>query len=198
MTTWGVPFAPNHHLYKFCEAALHYECLDNWEDRAEFALGYFIQFASENGRNNAHLLAHTNDWVLMCGIYDRIPNSLEEYLEKYKKPPEQPIKRWLEKHTPFAKKGYPEFVPTEAMLRAGRVGPAYAEVIMPDWPMTLYTEFGNWTEYVKSGFRGKMVGGALVTTEKVMSEVRQVAPDLSALEKLIEKLEAKYKDRNHA
>jgi hypothetical protein len=192
VATWGVPFVPPHRLYEYCEATMHYECLEGWADRVEFSLGYFHQFVGTDERRNGYILARTENWVLMCGMYQRITREEYPMLKKLR------VKQWLETYMPFFKKPYPDFVPTEAEFRVGRIGPAYAQVLIADWPMRLYGSFNNWTQYANGEFRGNMVGGALAAAEKVMSEVRQIAPDLSALERLIEKLEAKNKDVNHA
>ena len=39
--TSGIVFAPEHRLFKFADAPMHWNCYERWPDRAEFASAYF-------------------------------------------------------------------------------------------------------------------------------------------------------------
>lgn len=65
--TWGVPFAPPHHLYPFCDAPLHFSCLSNWPYREEYSFGYFQIFREMHEAGIGHILAEGELWFLGCG-----------------------------------------------------------------------------------------------------------------------------------
>jgi len=64
--TSGVVFSPPHHLYEYCDAGLHLDCLEKWEHRIEFSKGYFEQH-KENFKSMGTLLYEGKDWILGCG-----------------------------------------------------------------------------------------------------------------------------------
>ncbi|MFN3652397.1 MAG: hypothetical protein ACK47B_22710 [Armatimonadota bacterium] len=49
--TSGVFFPPEHRLYPFCDAAIHWECYEPWPDREEFARQYFQMWLEGNETN---------------------------------------------------------------------------------------------------------------------------------------------------
>ncbi|MBC8103173.1 MAG: hypothetical protein H7Z41_11355 [Cytophagales bacterium] len=65
--TWGVPFAPPHPLYPFCDAPLHFSCLSGWSHREEYSQGYFQLFRSGHESGMGHLLGEGKRWFLGCG-----------------------------------------------------------------------------------------------------------------------------------
>jgi len=64
--TSGVAFAPPSPLYEYCDAGLHFECLEKWGSRKEFSEGYY-QLHVENFQSMGTLLFQGEDWVLGCG-----------------------------------------------------------------------------------------------------------------------------------
>ena len=64
--TSGVAFAPPHHLYDYCDAGLHFDCLERWPHRLEFARGYFERSRATFAHYGT-LLAAAPEWVLGCG-----------------------------------------------------------------------------------------------------------------------------------
>lgn len=64
--TSGVAFGPPHPLYEFCDAGLHFECLERWAPRADFSKGYFEGKRSTFMRYGT-LLASEPSWILGCG-----------------------------------------------------------------------------------------------------------------------------------
>ncbi len=41
LATSGVAFPAEHRLNKYCDAPLHQDCVENWDDRIEFSEGYY-------------------------------------------------------------------------------------------------------------------------------------------------------------
>lgn len=88
--TSGVAFPESNPLYRYCDAPLHFDCLERWPERAIFSAGYF-ELAVAHFRNNAHLLIEQGDWVLGAGptqrnqppegITRRLTNDLPHYAE---------------------------------------------------------------------------------------------------------------------
>lgn len=136
--TSGCAFAPKHRLWKYCDAPLHFDCLETWKDREEFSEGYFRSALWTYVTGYGSLLYQTDKWFLACGP----------------KPP----------------KGLPYF----------------AEVRLKDWPFRLYSKFEQWTDFVAGDFRDKLYGEALQVAELVMVQVRQIAPDTTALTHLLD------------
>jgi hypothetical protein len=64
--------------------------------------------------------------------------------------------------------------------------PYFAEVRLTDWPFRLYSKWEDWGAYVGGGYREGLEGAALVAADRVMTEVRQIAPDGSALSELLQ------------
>ncbi|RKG76890.1 hypothetical protein [Corallococcus terminator] len=71
------------------------------------------------------------------------------------------------------------------LLRCGPASPDaepyFAEVLLIDWPMRLYSRWAQWDDYVAQGYGQRLSGEALMAAGQVMSEVRQVAPTLEVL-----------------
>lgn len=142
IATSGCAFPPEHHLWKFCDAPLHLDCLEKWSHRNEFSKGYF-EIHLNYCKNVGHLLAQHSRWILYCG--------------------------------PFV---------------SGRL-PYFASVSLTDWPFNLYSELKNWTEFAERDFQKGLSGEALSVAKQTMIEVKRVAPDLPALEKLVNSIENK-------
>ena len=89
-TTWGVFFPVGSSLYRYCDAALHFDCLEKWPERAEFSAGYY-NAALENYRSSGNILIEQDNWILGCGptrhnkppewMSGRLRNELPHYAE---------------------------------------------------------------------------------------------------------------------
>ena len=64
--TSGVVFVRPHPLYEYCDAGLHFECLEKWAHREEFSTGYFLQ-KREMFQAMGTLLYEGSGWILGCG-----------------------------------------------------------------------------------------------------------------------------------
>jgi ribosomal protein S27AE len=64
-TTDGA-FDPSQPLWKFCDAALHFDCLERWPHRAEFARGNFLA-CKEYSLRFGGVLWEESTWFLACG-----------------------------------------------------------------------------------------------------------------------------------
>lgn len=64
--------------------------------------------------------------------------------------------------------------------------PYFAEVRLTDWPFRLYSKWKDWSTYVGGGYRERLEGAGLVAADRVITEVRQIAPDGSALSELLQ------------
>jgi hypothetical protein len=69
LATSGVAFPESHPLYRFCDAPLHLDCLEEWPHRLQFSQGYFALFKQACQRGYATQLAIASDrsWSLGCG-----------------------------------------------------------------------------------------------------------------------------------
>ena len=74
------------------------------------------------------------------------------------------------------------------MLRCGPAKPSqaphYAEIDLVEWPMRLYSKWGEWAENIARGFCQGLSGPALQAAEHAVAEVRAIAPDQAALSAL--------------
>lgn len=59
--------------------------------------------------------------------------------------------------------------------------PYYAEVRLSEWPLRLYSRWDEWSHYVAKGYRDGLLGQVLDAADEAMSQVRDVAPTVSAL-----------------
>lgn len=64
--------------------------------------------------------------------------------------------------------------------------PSFTAIYLREWPVTLYSEWNGWEQFVAGGFRQHLVGRVLEVSIQIMSEVAQVAPDLNSLIRLYE------------
>lgn len=65
--TSGCAFAEGHTLFRYCDAPLHFSCLEGWEHRHEFSKEYF-DLACEDARQRPRgLLLDGEGWALICG-----------------------------------------------------------------------------------------------------------------------------------
>jgi hypothetical protein len=80
--TSGVVFPSGHPLYQYCDAGLHFECLEGWADRGEFSKGYF-EMKRRGFISIGTLLSEGPGWILGCGPapLDRAPYYVEIDLE---------------------------------------------------------------------------------------------------------------------
>jgi len=62
--------------------------------------------------------------------------------------------------------------------------PYYAEVNMREWPCRLYTRWDMWNDFIKSGYKKGLDGEALEAATHTIEQVKKIAPDKRALEKL--------------
>ena len=65
--TSGCAFPPDHHLFSYCDAALHYSFLEAWKFRQEFSKEYFDQACQAARQRPAGLLLDREEWALLCG-----------------------------------------------------------------------------------------------------------------------------------
>ncbi len=74
------------------------------------------------------------------------------------------------------------------MLRCGPATPSsapyYVEIDLAEWPMRLYSKWGEWAENVNGGLCRGLVGPALHAAEQAVAQVRAIAPDAAALNAL--------------
>ena len=59
--------------------------------------------------------------------------------------------------------------------------PYYAEIDLEDWPFRLYCNWHDWEAFLAGGYGDGLTGIALEAAHSVVSQVRNVAPDLSSL-----------------
>lgn len=62
--------------------------------------------------------------------------------------------------------------------------PYYAEVDLVDWPCRLYSRWQDWDAFLAGGYADKIVGEALVAATQAIDRVRELVPDISALNRL--------------
>ena len=146
--TSGVAFPLSDPLYRYCDAPLHFDCLERWPERPVFSAAYF-EMAVSHFRNRAHLLIEQIEWVLGAGPTQR----------------NQPSEGFTQRFT--------------------NDWPYYAEVRLRDWPFRLYTHWDDWDAFLARDYREGLVSEALQVAERVMTEVRQTAPDQQALSGLL-------------
>ena len=142
--TSGVVFPKSHRLYRFCDAPLHFECLERWPDREAFSAGYFDE-ALKHFRNRANLLAERPDWILGAG----------------------PTKHNQK--------------PSDILKRLNNELPHYAEVRLPDWPFRLYSYWTDWDAFLAGSYQEGLAGEAIGVSDKIMAEVKQIAPSSQSL-----------------
>jgi hypothetical protein len=65
--TSGCAFPSGHALYPFCDAPLHFDCLENWPLRQPFAQAYFDRVRTEARQSPGRLLIDGELWILVCG-----------------------------------------------------------------------------------------------------------------------------------
>ena len=163
--TSGVAFPKEHRLYKYCDAPLHYDCLETWPDRTEFARGYFESKAHGfRSGLTGHLLAEGIGWALVCGPYKG--TNLRLAVEA----------GWFSEE---------EIV--QLRLKLGDK-PQNATVMLSEQIDQLNTRWDAWDEFVNEKYRENLQGNILTDVEQIMREVRQVAPNSPTLEKLLTKL----------
>jgi len=64
LATSGVAFGRRHHLYPYCDAPLHIDCLAAWPHRLEFSRGYFVNALVDAWRRQGTVLIATPRWYL--------------------------------------------------------------------------------------------------------------------------------------
>ena len=66
--TSGVVFARTHPLWQFCDAPLHFDCLETWPSRIEFSEGYFNAVLQHyQTGSGGFLLIQEKDWLFAAG-----------------------------------------------------------------------------------------------------------------------------------
>ena len=66
-------------------------------------------------------------------------------------------------------------------LSADTQDPFCVLVYSRNWPLRLRTDWLNWDLYVQGGYQKGLSGGALEEARRIMTEVREYAPDLATL-----------------
>ena len=160
--TSGVAFPKEHRLYKYCDAPLHYDCLETWLDRIEFARGYFEgKVHGFRSGLTGHLLAEGIGWALVCGPYNG--TDLRLTVEA----------GWFSEE---------ETVQLRLMLGDK---PQYVVVELSEWIVGLRTNWDNWTDFVHGKYKDGLEGVTLHSVEQIMGEVEQIAPNSLSLTKLL-------------
>jgi hypothetical protein len=67
--TSGCAFESDHHLWRYCDAPLHLDCLSDWPLRREFSRGYYDRSlgAFRAGPRGGTVLVVRDAWFLACG-----------------------------------------------------------------------------------------------------------------------------------
>lgn len=120
-------------LLKFCDAPLHFDCLEVWPHRAAFSEAWYEARVPRDDAGPHPVLIRTARFALVAG--PALPGA----------------------------------------------DPHYVEVLQRDWPVRLYSRWAAWNEFVKDGFKARLLGASLSASEMVMETVRSAAPDLAAL-----------------
>ena len=82
IATSGVAFPLVSPLYRYCDAPLHFDCLERWPDREAFSAGYF-ESALARFRDHANLLVKRADWILGAGPtrHNQLPGGMTRPLD---------------------------------------------------------------------------------------------------------------------
>src|SRR5262245_41399888 len=100
--TWGVPFPSWHPLWSYCDAPLHFACLEAWPPRIEFAAGYFASSRSYFAKQGT-LLRETPLWLLGRGLYRNRPTYVQASLREWPFRFVAPHEHWVDYMSgPFA------------------------------------------------------------------------------------------------
>jgi len=71
--TSGVVFARTHPLWQFCDAPLHFDCLETWPSRIKFSEGYFNAVLQHyQTGSGGFLLIQEKDWLFATGPVGKI------------------------------------------------------------------------------------------------------------------------------
>lgn len=138
--TSGVFFPEESPLYRYCDAALHFDCLERWPERVAFSAGYF-EMALNDYQIHGNLLMKKDNWILGCGRtrYNKLPewisgslrNELPHYAEV--RIPDWPFRLysyWSDWDN-FIDEGYQEGLAGEA-LRVSKQIMAEVRQVAPD------------------------------------------------------------------
>jgi hypothetical protein len=63
-----------HRLWRFCDAPIHIDCLQDWADRQEFCSAYYTQRLEQYHRERWYILAKGDGWF--CGKALPYPGSI--------------------------------------------------------------------------------------------------------------------------
>lgn len=84
LTTSGVAFVPGHPLFEFCDAPLHFDCVEAWPSRIEFSEAYFRLVLEYHEAGHGYLLKKKDDWFFSTGPYiQRAPDTGDQKLYPY-------------------------------------------------------------------------------------------------------------------
>ncbi len=64
LATSGSAFPPEHRLWRFGDAPIHIDCLQDWPDRHEFCSAYYRQRLEQYSREGWPILAFGDGWFL--------------------------------------------------------------------------------------------------------------------------------------
>lgn len=95
-STWGVFFPPDHRLFAYCDAAMHWDCYANWPDRAEFARQYFQMWVEPDPDNPYWGLAFLSEEVLVKVNPDPDVAKVSLLLAKTGSFLHTPLERWTD------------------------------------------------------------------------------------------------------
>ncbi len=140
IATSGCAFSPDHPLWRFCDAGLHFKCLESWSHRIEFAQGYYEMTLKGHKEGYGTLLFESDDWFLASGppAHNEIPYFVHILLRFW---PIGLYSEW-ERWNGFIKTGFREGLRGEALSAAENVTNQVAKY----YPSLRYLE----KEYLRS------------------------------------------------
>ena len=74
LATSGCAFPQEHRLWRYCDAPLHVDCLQDWPDRVEFCSAYYRQRLDQYAEEKWFVLASGDGWF--CGKALPYPGSV--------------------------------------------------------------------------------------------------------------------------
>jgi hypothetical protein len=93
--TSGVAFPRDHALWRFCDAPFHFDCMERWPHRREFAAGYF-EISREGFKAQGTLLREAPTWLLGCGMMSGRVTYVEAVMREWPVRFNKERERWAE------------------------------------------------------------------------------------------------------
>lgn len=158
--TWGTFFEPNDPLFRYCDAPLHIDCVADWPHRVEFSNGYFAMWRENYRDGGGNLLVEREDWMLVTG----------------------PVGPHIK---PDMKPAFVKIMLEMSGRTEDTLDPIYAEVITANWPLRLRSDWLQWDQFISGLDDVTPEDAANVEAKRVLLEVREIAPNLEVLRKLL-------------